>query len=628
MGGIGYTLDYRRSDLSAAWDPEAFLRDVWRRIDTGIRARAKSKAAKDIVTIYLADTAADGLRDGLWFAGPSEMMLCFGDAAGLCTREMHVSRHYVSVIALDAFQDLERIASKHGAALLVPDAKPGEDADGVLRRLLSEGQRGVAFTTRARVVWALADPNASPATLLPLGDDGDLPVGKVPAKDREWVLERIRRGVCGCEVCESLRAERGLPTTPKPAPAPKKQASPKSSAPATAKERPAPAFGVLDAPLQLWPDMATIRAAASTMVAVDLNASHVRKKPPVSLFRALEACPLRALMLRGQGMRALWPEVTRYPELEILSLNRCKLGAPIGSALMALPMLRALDLRDNHAQQVFESLELPREAEVVDVRAKSPDVLERLVRLPRLRTLDVSAGRIPELAYERPIDTLWLGHGVEFDEAGLRALPLRFVSSWNPSLFAGTSVEHFALPFSGLREVPEGLRSLRNVRALYLQDNLTSLPDWLAELPHLTTLFVRVAAADTNPSAFRVLERMTNLRVLVIRAGEAAALPLDLSALKELRIFALHDTYIRELAGLPRGLDSIVTLRAVLVGGQVPYDLVQQWRASVPSARYDIATFADGEPLDHYRMSLPRATYDHFLSRCSGMRYTDLLVAP
>jgi hypothetical protein len=193
---------------------------------------------------------------------------------------------------------------------------------------------------------------------------------------------------------------------------------------------------------------------------------------------------------------------------------------------------------------------------------------------------------------------------------------------------SGTRVEHFALPFPGQGHVPEALQSFPNLRALYVEDILASLPEWLAELPHLTTLFVRLAGADTNPDAFRVLERMTNLRVLAIRAAKAAALPLDFGALQSLRVFALHDTHIRELAGLPRGLDSITTLRAAIVGGQVPHELVQRWSVSVPSARFDISTLADGEPLDHYRMSLPRATYDHFLSRCARTPYTDMLAPP
>ena len=334
---------------------------------------------------------------------------------------------------------------------------------------------------------------------------------------------------------------------------------------------------------------------------------------------------MRALVLRRHGMRALWPEATRYPELEILSLHGCDLRAPLGSALMALPSLRALDLRGNRAPAVYESLELPPEIEIADVRVSDPAALEAFVRLPRLRTLDITQGRFPELAYERPIDTLWLGREVELDEARLRALPLRFVSSWNPSLFAGTGVEHFALPFPGPRDVPEALQSLPNVRALYFEDAVASLPDWLADLPHLTTLFVRLASADTNPDAFRVLERMKNLRVLVIRADKATALPLDFGALASLRVFALHDTHIRELSGFPRGLDAIVTLRAAIIGGQVPYELVNGWRSSVPSACFDVSTLSDGEPMDHYRMSLPRGTYDHFLSRCGRTPYTPLL---
>jgi hypothetical protein len=576
MGGIAYTLAYQRDPAHATWDPSAFQRDVWGRIDTGIRARVKSRAARDIVTIYLADEASDGFVDQGWFAGPTEMMFVFGDAAGLCTREMYVSEHLVSVIALDAFDDLQRVAHQHGATLAVPGAKAGESADATLRRLLSDGQ-------------------------------------------------------CACEVCASLRADRGLPEVPKPAPAPKKTRAPRkkpASKPgdaAPAKERPAPAFGVFDAPLQLWPSVDVIRAAPSEMVAVDVNANHFGKKPPAAVFRALETCPLRALVLRRHGMRSLWAEATRYPELEILSLRGCGLRVPLGSALLALPALRALDLRDNPVPQVYESLELPPELEIADVRAKSPGVLEGLVRLPRLRTMDISSGRIPELAYDRPIDTLWLGHGIEFDRDGLRALPLRFVSSWDPSVFANTRVEHYALPFSGLHEVPEGIRSLANVRALYLGDMVASLPEWLTELPQLTTLFVGLAGADVNPKAFRVLERMTNLRVLAIRALKAAALPLDFSALEALRVFALHDTHIRELDGFPRGLDAIATLRAAIVGGQVPHELVTQWSASVPSARYHIAMLSTGEPLDYYRMSLPRGTYDHFLSRCTQAPYTDLL---
>lgn len=633
MGGIGVTLGYRPLDSCRPVDGGSLLREVWDGIKTQLWHRLRSRDAKSLVSGYMAMEAEDGLHEGRWFAGQRELMFTFGDAAGLCVREMYVTKHFVEMAIWDASPALQARANALGAELTPapprvratdgPNGQQGASVDGDarvrpdLRLALADGQLRVGFTARKLLVSVAADEAADLDTPIRLIEE-EITVGDLPPKLREEVLLNIRRGRCVCELCESIRAARGLPPgkAPKsPAPSASRPRRPK----ATAAPAPAPRWSVFDAPVQVGPSLQAVRADPAAMVVVDLDQANVPRKP-AAVLKALSGCPLRALSLRSHGMTSLWPEVRQLHELEVLSLLRCELRRPLGDALLAFPKLRAIHI-GSWRHEVVQGVQLPPDVEILDGMASNAWNEPAVLGAEKLRSADIyTVGPIPEALYGRPIDTLKLGWDCEVDPASASGWPLRFLDTSRLTPFRPPSVEFLALADTALTTIPDYVQAFPRLRALHVNGILTELPEWLAELPQLEMLFVRLRGVHERPGAFRVLSRMERLRVLALQLNDGPALPLDLSACSALEVLALQEFRARTAEVLPRGVPTLPKLRTVIVGHGFDQDL---WKGEV---NVQLAgAFYGGVGVDYYRMTQPRQTYDHVISRWGVTHYTDLL---
>lgn len=570
MGGVAFKLGYRRVSPKHPVDGAALLAAVWGHIAGELRRRVRSNDGKSIVQNYLAMEAEDGLSSGDWSAAERALMLTFGDAAGGCVREMEVSKHFVEMVVLDAIDALQNVAGNHGAAL------------------------------------------------------------SLPKRERDALLDGLRRGDCACEVCRGIRVARGLApvadtkaTKPTVATKAKRTKKAAESAPPTMLE---PRWSLFDAPVHVGPDTKAVRADRAGMVVIDLDRKKVPKKPPRAVFEALSTCPVRALRASWHPMRSIWPELSMLSGLEVLSLPNCNQREPIGPALMAFPELRAVDLSGSQLWEIYEGARLPPNLEILDEPFRGPWAHEVFRDTPKLRSVGVSGfERFPEPLYALPIDTLSIHFDCEIDRAAARAWPLRYVETAHPHAFEGTCVEFLAVAERWqVTTLPESVQAFPKLRALHVTGVLTELPDWLAELPHLEMLFLPLSGMAANPSAFRVLERMKRLRVLVLTGHDTDALPLDLAGCEALEVFAVPELRATTEAALPRGLELLPRLRACVAGGGVSYSVAMAWQERVPAVRRDGAFYA-GHAIDYYRMSLPRDSYDHFLSRWGWSAYTDLL---
>lgn len=189
MGGIGLVIGL----ASAPEDPETLMklhREVWTVIDSRIASLAKRKASRDILTWYLHEESSDGYADDDWFATREALYYTFGDAAGLCYREMYVSLHWAELALLDQWAAASAIAANYGAALVPPERAisamtvangqfatsvfPG-DSSPALDAILTGRAEHVFFAYQSKLAWARALDNGEHSGGDPL--DADQSIG-------------------------------------------------------------------------------------------------------------------------------------------------------------------------------------------------------------------------------------------------------------------------------------------------------------------------------------------------------------------------------------------------------------------------------------------------------------------
>lgn len=107
------------------------------------------------------------------------------------------------------------------------------------------------------------------------------------------------------------------------------------------------------------------------------------------------------------------------------------------------------------------------------------------------------------------------------------------------------AVEQLFLNNQKIKELPEEIRQMKNLKALHLKRNqLVVLPDWLPELIHLSHL-------DLGRNAFVGFPLMVlgcpQIRHLSLAGNKVGAVPPAIAQLKKLETLDLFDTYIDAL---------------------------------------------------------------------------------
>lgn len=201
MSAVAISIRYERLDPSAPFDLDRLHRAVWSCVASGMRDRVSSEAARRVLVDYVFAYTESGFDEERWRATDDTLSYSFGDAAGLCALEMEATHHFAQMVLWNDFIEIDRLARTFGASL----ARPTSVEDTV-----AEGRQRVFFVAQSKVVSARANRESTGAELVSLGDH-EIRLGDLPSTEREHVLGLVRRGLCGCDVCESIRDDRGLP---------------------------------------------------------------------------------------------------------------------------------------------------------------------------------------------------------------------------------------------------------------------------------------------------------------------------------------------------------------------------------------------------------------------------------
>lgn len=626
MGGISLTLPLK----NAPEDPtirKALQRAVWKIIDERLRPLLKKKASKDILTYYTSDTAYDGFEHDKWMCTEDAMFFVFGDAAGLCFREMHCSHHWALLCTLDAFDAIAAQAKERGAEIGPPETgmaaltlSGGSFRDVVfegkqepaLAALLGPGQQRTFFHVGSQLAYALSA--AQP------GDEHEItfleeskPLAKLPLAERPRVRDLIVRGLCACEPCQALRKKYGLPLAPELVKPKKPKAPPKPLGPA-----PIAALRWQDAPVIKRPDVKTLKANPAAVVVLDLSAPNQYEKVSASVIKALPSFPVQALGFRKHGLRTVPPEVPRLTNLEVLSLYGCKMKAPLGSALAGLSKLRALNLQTNYFDGLFKGVALPHSLEAIDVDDWKGELPSDVSKMRQLRHIHL--GRIPNVPKalgDLPIESLVEPITCTVDPGMLRAWPLRYLEPARDTVPVHPSLEMVSFSRWNAKVLPENLRELPSLRALSIQADLDQLPEWLPSLKSLEVLWLMTNGVAKHPEGFKVLEEMRQLRVLALIPTGATSLPYDFSALTRLETLAISNFEGATIDAFPRGLGALPNLRRFYYTSKYGAQLHEPLVAQVPAALSDPNILRCMEPVALYRMLLPKDRPERMLSRLS-----------
>jgi hypothetical protein len=120
------------------------------------------------------------------------------------------------------------------------------------------------------------------------------------------------------------------------------------------------------------------------------------------------------------------------------------------------------------------------------------------------------------------------------------------------------------LDFRGLklRELPEAIASLTQLRVLYLHNNqLTELPEAIASLTQLQELDLSNNQLTELPEA---IASLTQLRVLYLHNNQLTELPEAMASLTQLRVLYLHNNQLTEL---PEAIASLTELHLLHLSG-------------------------------------------------------------
>lgn len=547
MGGIGFEIPLvRRGE-----DGPALVRALWDRIAKHVVGKlVGNETSRDFIRTYASLEASDGIAEGGWHASDTGVHFSFGDAAGLCYLEMEATQHWAILATLDLWDELDGIAKEHGAELgepsklfLFPEPhQVGMGARDLLRDIVSTKRRSVLFPLGKRVA-------SSTQRDAPEDDDQIIlqakirELGSFKGAERKRICEIIVAGRCLCEACQKVRATEGLPLVGE-------TATPKKTKKKSAAAAP-PVGGPLEtAPIVSLRDPEALLASGA--IALDLGLPWDAKgNVDPAIFGVLPSLPLRALSLVNHQLRQLPPDVTSCTGLEVLSLAGTR-RVRIGKALADLEALRAIEIdynpRGTKTADFALLCQIP-SLEVVDDVIWSGAIPPELATLTRLRSITVSPRGRCRMLEPLPLEAVTTFEAVpEVIEK-----PLRFYDGPVEGMPRDTS----RLELLATDGLPDTAPDLASLRGLVLKT--TSMPRWVADLPHLSVL--RVLEVGDGPTDFAVLGALEKLRYLVVSA-KALAQTNDFSRLAALETLVIYGKIASE-EHVPRGLRDLPRLRTV-----------------------------------------------------------------
>ena len=116
-----------------------------------------------------------------------------------------------------------------------------------------------------------------------------------------------------------------------------------------------------------------------------------------------------------------------------------------------------------------------------------------------------------------------------------------------------------------LTALPDWMAKLTNLQSLYLSDNkLTALPDWMAKLTNLQSLDLSYNKLTALPDW---MAKLTNLQSLYLSSNKLTALPDWMAKLTNLQSLYLSDTKLTALPDWMADSKNLPHLVALLVGG-------------------------------------------------------------
>lgn len=233
----------------------------------------------------------------------------------------------------------------------------------------------------------------------------------------------------------------------------------------------------------------------------------------------------KILDLRGQNLLAVPPEVLTLDYLEELWLDNNAIRV-VPADLNVLPRLRIIDLRQNPLREIADIPDLvldwgtwqrhrdrlaPEHIAGLWLRWHADDLIEELLRLPRLCWLDLSFNRLTEIP---------------------------------KSISRLQNLTSLNLNDNRLTEIPESISRPQNLISLNLGGNqLTALPKWLSRLQNLSSLNLGVNQLTKLPES---ISRLQNLTSLDLNNNRLTKLPESITQLQNLRNLFLKDNPIQQ----------------------------------------------------------------------------------
>jgi hypothetical protein len=628
MGAIGFSLSLKKP----VSDGLALHRTVWDLIYQNLCNKlVNSRAGWDLLYGYLAMEASDGFRDGDWFRSPDTFYFSFGDAAGLCYMEMDTSQHWAILSLLERWDAIQALAAQYHTEFNLPRLTLGATAliDGDLQpvvfddpdrpqlaslgQMLQSKQKQVFFKLGRKLACASqSDQPDQDHEISLMGEFQTL--SQIPANERPKVAELITRGLCPCEVCQKLRGKYKIPLVKLQQPTPKPKVAKKPPVIAAA---PVAAVDLANAKIHRIQTAAEFsKLDRASVVALDLSTDY--KKIQASVFSKLPSLPLKALGLKRHRTFSLPNEVFSCTGLEVLSLydTLSTAKAILSDRLCELTKLRAIDLGmirldGQRGLDALETLAKMPTLEIIDGYLYPKQFPDSFANLTCLRHLSLDSKSGLEKLSHLPLSSLTCHARIPQFGAG----PLRYFEG-SADHYPGDLAEvEFVTQYSGA--VSERLKGSRKLVGLSLTD-VSSLPDWLEELPHLQLLQLNNYSTKQKFDAnnFKVLGRLPFLRALFFDVTEDWKIPpafadVDFTGVDTLEWLCMRNWSGSQAGGpLPKGLKTLKNLRYVQIGstpGPLKPHLPEQCQILSNPNRWDA--------LDSYRGFACTRTPEWWLSR-------------
>lgn len=168
-----------------------------------VRNRLTRAAYQQVLSGYLDPRAAEGMRDGSWRATETQLEFVFG-SDGDERLAVLAARHWVELALAEFASSPSWIAWARDCGYAV---QPSSGIEALLARGASPG-----FIELRKVLHAVprlqSDDEAAVPALFTVRGTKCTPYSELPKGTQQRVLKVARDGVCACELCDRVRAER------------------------------------------------------------------------------------------------------------------------------------------------------------------------------------------------------------------------------------------------------------------------------------------------------------------------------------------------------------------------------------------------------------------------------------